>query len=136
MSLSNKARDEFNLRLKLVDFPMEVLELIFWRPVFQNSHFQDYEPLNDVSRLFQCDPVYITFFFQYDGRQYEYELHYLNHDKSLKLDSFKLNYAQYGLDENVSKIEDNMRHLIGLIAATTIPGILEYLHDSEKKEGD
>lgn len=133
MSLSEDTQVELNSIFKVAGFPMKIEEITFWRPAYENSYFENFEPITNVVRLFECDPLHVTLFLTYKGRKYEYELHYYNRDKTFELTSSKLNYCQYGHNEDVTKIEDNMRPIIGLIAASIVPGTLRILYDQEKR---
>ena len=126
MSLADEAIPRMNSLFTTVNLPLKIIELTCWRPAFQNSYFQDYEPIHNVDRLFECDPVYVTLFIEYEERRYEYELRYRNDKETLKLSMFKLNYCQYGPDEDVFQIESNMIPIVGLLAIT-IPAIFALL---------
>jgi hypothetical protein len=102
---------------------------------FDETYFQDFEPLKDITRLFECNPVYVTLYFRYEERLYEYEIHYKNSDKQIELVNFILNYCDYGPEEDVTLIENEMKSLVGILVGTAIPGILKMIYDSEK-DGD
>lgn len=113
---------------------MEIHEFVCWRPAFQETEFQDFEPIHDIERLYECNPLYITLFLTYDDRKYEYELHYHNNDRKVELQNIKLNTCQYGPSEDVTLIEGKMKPMMGLFAATTIPSVFSLLYDNLEKE--
>ena len=135
MSFSDSLIESLNSTFANHNIPFQILEFICWRPAYREVHFQDFEPLTDITRLFECNPVYVTLFFRFEDRRYEYEVHYKNSDKHIELVNFILNTCDYGPDEDVTLIENRMNYLVGMLVGTSIPGELRMLYETEK-EGD
>lgn len=133
MSAGKDFIPSLNDLFKLFGSPLQILEIFCYRRFLRNSLFQDYEPIHDVQRLLECDPVYIMLLLEFQGRQYEYEVKYNNDNKMLKLNSFRLNYCQYTPEEDVTKIEDNMKPLVSMLAIA-LPAIFTFGVITQKEE--
>ena len=70
-----KALNELFAKFKI---PMKIEELFLYRPVFHEAPFEDFEPINDVSRLSVCDPLCIEFDYEFNSYNFSYHMECIN----------------------------------------------------------
>lgn len=127
MSLEKKIIQEINTIFSEAKFPMTLIEFQCWRPVTHDSSYVNFEPIDNAARLIECHPVHVMIYFKFVGKEYEYRIRYFNESNQLDLDQIQLMYANYSPDENIKEIEKSMETVMGLIAASVIPGAIRKL---------
>jgi len=54
--------------------PMKVKDLFLYRPFYHEIPFENFEPINDATRLATCDPLCIEFDYEFNGYNFSYHL--------------------------------------------------------------
>jgi len=135
MTLTQSVKNRLNGYFEKSKFPMKIDNIFFYRPTYFESYHENYEVLNEVERLYECDHVYVLLEFHHEDLFYEYELRYKNSGNRLENTMCILKYWELMSEEELEEAERRMTPLTMLLATSMIPSLLHFLYETKRKEG-
>ena len=132
MELGDTVRGVLNKLFSEAKLPMNISRLFLYRPTYFDSYYENFEILNDLERLFECDYIYVLSEFTFDDLWYEYEIRYKNIGRKFEVTKCILKYWELMREEDLKQAEDRMTPIMRLMSASIIPSVLHMLFENKK----
>lgn len=87
--------------------PLKIKDLFLYRPVFHELPFEDFEPINEASRLTTCDPLCIDLDYELDCYNFSYHLECSNRRGIFKVKTKWLKFSDiYPIDKKGTEVDE------------------------------
>ncbi len=134
MRLRKQVMDILNGDFQKAGFPMKIDKIFFYRPTYFESYHENLEVLDDVSRLYDCDFIYLLIEFHHEDLWYEYEMRFKNNGNELQNTICILKYWELMSEEDLEVAELRMTPFTRLLAAHMIPSVLHLLYEKKNRD--
>lgn len=114
--LKDEVMNLLNLFFERAKIPVRITELFMYRPVIHEPPFENFEPINEATRLVSCDPLFIEIGLKHNDRWYEYQIRCRKEKSKFLPKIYWLKYCDLFPTEDPKKVEKDMEGNIQLVA--------------------
>ena len=105
-----------NTLFQKAKIPLRINNMFLYRPVYHESPFENFEPINEKKRLAVCDPIWCEFEVEHDSRRYLYQIRCRNKRGKFSVGHLWLKSCDYCEGEDAEKLESAMKTHVNLIS--------------------
>lgn len=125
MTLQDEATYELNEFFKSKDYPLKVTKIIFYRPAYLESYWDNYEPITDINRLFLCNTVRLNIEIMINGRDCEFDIKFKNDNEDLICQYCNIKYWDHFKNEDFEKVAESMMGILTPRAEKDFPYVFK-----------
>jgi len=125
LTLQDDAKNELNKFFKSKNYPYEIQKIFFYRLAFHESHWDNYEPITNINRLYTCNLVRINVEMTINCSFCEYNIKYKNDDENLICEDTMLKYFDFQEKEDFNKVGEEIREMLIPIVEKEFPYVFK-----------